>query len=312
MQERNWQTCLYGSTETNRLAEKVEGFSSRKDIDGAAGNRGAVEFLRHDLLVVDHYELDAAFETRARRQVGAILVISDWPDRSHVCEVLLDQNLGRSDSDYRAVTPPTCAILTGPDYALLRPRYRKFSRPPAPGLREPARNLLVTFGGSDPKDATGTILQMLKSIASPRWRIRVVLGPSYRHNSTITDLARDWPALEVERAPNDLLASMQWADAAITAAGGTMWELCFSGVPFAALNTGTIPNSNAQRLHEREASIDLGTLATLKRENLVAALQMIMDDSGKRRTLADNAFHLVDGRGAERVCASIEKHLCAA
>jgi len=312
MVERNWRTCLYGTTETNRLAENIEGFSVRKCLDGAAAIDAQALPGKHDLLVVDHYGLDAEYETRAHEHVQSVLVISDRPASRHACEMLLDQNLDRVAAEYRGLTPADCAILVGPDYVLLRPVYSESRRASAPKLRAPALNLLVSFGGSDPQNATGLILRMLKNIARPQWRIRVVLGPSFVHHDAITKLAQNWQALEIERSPGDLFACMHWADAAISASGGTMWELCFMGLPFAVLVAGAIPNGSAQRLQKHEAAIDLGTLSTVTPESLSGALRAIMDDQKRRHALATNAFRLIDGRGAERVCDAIEKRLCVA
>ena len=45
-----------------------------------------------DLLVVDNYALDEAWETPMRRYAKKIMVIDDLADRKHDCDVLLDQN----------------------------------------------------------------------------------------------------------------------------------------------------------------------------------------------------------------------------
>lgn len=307
MRQRGWTTHLYGSAETLRMAERAEGFSTCTAV-------GPSEALpeRHDVLVVDHYGLGADYEDNARRAAGAVLVISDGPGRPHASDILVDQNIGRAPRDYDGLVPDGCVVLTGADYVMLGGTYRATGRPEGPALRAPARNLLVTFGGSDPQDATGKVLTMLKAIAPPRWHIRVVLGPSYRHAAAIMEMTRTWPALEVERAPKDLLASIRWADAAISAAGGTLWELCFLGVPFAALNIGSVPNTNAQRLEDMGAAISLGDLAALKPERLAGAVSMIMEDGDRRTSMATSAFRLIDGRGAERICDAIERHLCRA
>ena len=46
-----------------------------------------------DWLVVDHYAIDAHWETALRPLAQRIMAIDDLADRSHDCDVLLDQNL---------------------------------------------------------------------------------------------------------------------------------------------------------------------------------------------------------------------------
>ena len=72
----------------------------------------------------------------------------------------------------------------------------------------------------------------------------------------------------------------------ITAAGGTCWELCYMATPFAVLTLGAMGNTNARRLHERGAALDLGDLGSIGAGSLKAALPTLMSDAGRRRTMA--------------------------
>src|SRR3546814_7838550 len=60
-----------------------------------------------DLLVVDHYGRDAAYETACRQACRRILAIDDAPGRRHDCDILLDPTPGRSAADYAGLIPPT-------------------------------------------------------------------------------------------------------------------------------------------------------------------------------------------------------------
>jgi UDP-2,4-diacetamido-2,4,6-trideoxy-beta-L-altropyranose hydrolase len=84
-------------------------------------------------VVVDHYLLDARWHSAARTFAGQILVIDDLANRSHDCEVLLDQTFGRSAEDYRGLVSSGTKVLAGANYALLR---SEFSCPWAPETQE--------------------------------------------------------------------------------------------------------------------------------------------------------------------------------
>lgn len=45
-----------------------------------------------DLLIVDHYAINAEWESRLRDLTKKILVIDDLANRSHDCDIILDQN----------------------------------------------------------------------------------------------------------------------------------------------------------------------------------------------------------------------------
>src|SRR3546814_15560002 len=64
------------------------------------GSEDSVAARPADLLVVDHYGLDALWETPQRRWASSILVLDDLADRRHDCDFLVDQTFGRAVADY--------------------------------------------------------------------------------------------------------------------------------------------------------------------------------------------------------------------
>ena len=89
-----------------------------------------LENLRPDWLVVDHYALDAHWESEVRKNCKKLMVIDDLADRMHDCDLLLDQTFGRIEDTYKPWVPQQCKLLTGSKYSLLRPEFaalRQFS-----------------------------------------------------------------------------------------------------------------------------------------------------------------------------------------
>jgi spore coat polysaccharide biosynthesis predicted glycosyltransferase SpsG len=76
-----------------------------------------------DWLIVDHYALDARWESGVLDRVGRIMVIDDLADRPHDAALLLDQNLGRTARDYASLVSENCRRLIGPHFALLRSEF---------------------------------------------------------------------------------------------------------------------------------------------------------------------------------------------
>ena len=100
-------------------------------------------------LVVDSYALDYRWEKFLRSSVNKIMVIDDLANRSHDCDLLLDQNFYRGMAHrYDGLVPSFCRKLLGPEYALLRPEFHRVKKT----LRKrdgQIRRILVFFGGSD-------------------------------------------------------------------------------------------------------------------------------------------------------------------
>jgi UDP-2,4-diacetamido-2,4,6-trideoxy-beta-L-altropyranose hydrolase len=201
----------------------------------AADTAAMLADLQPDWLVVDHYALDQRWEEVLAPHCRKILVIDDLADRSHRCDLLLDQNLGRQPLDYAGLVPTHCQVLTGPHFALLRPEFaalRPYSlqrRQAQPALRQ----LLISMGGVDQPNATGQVLQALKTCALPAdCRITVVMGLTTPWLQNVQELARQMPWLtEVVVNVSDMAQRMADSDLAIGAAGSTSWERCCLGLP---------------------------------------------------------------------------------
>src|SRR5690606_211919 len=82
----------------------------------------AYGWKKFDWLVVDHYALDAQWESALRPLAGRILAIDDLANRKHDCDVLLDQILvANFERRYDGLVPENATRLLGPKYALLQP-----------------------------------------------------------------------------------------------------------------------------------------------------------------------------------------------
>ena len=151
--------------------------------------------LQPDWLVVDHYALDQRWEKALAPHYKKLMVIDDLADRTHQADLLLDQNLGRQPQDYQALVPASCLVLTGPRYALLRPEFAVLRdaslkrRATAQGKQ--IKQLLITMGGVDLPNATGQVLEALKTCLLPTdCRITVVMGAAAPALEQVRSLVR--------------------------------------------------------------------------------------------------------------------------
>ena len=154
--ERGWRCVFAVSTETTatvphlkRAQHDIHILSAAEEGDPAALLSAATEGCQ--LLVIDHYRLGAHYEAGCRSLTRQILVIDDLADRAHDCDLLLDQNLGRDPLDYDGLVPASARVLTGPEFALLRPEFAA-ARSAGLARRQPGthvRRILVTLGLTD-------------------------------------------------------------------------------------------------------------------------------------------------------------------
>lgn len=262
-------------------------------------------------LVVDHYALDYRWETAVLTGLpGAaprLLVIDDLADRSHVADLLLDQNLGRQAEDYRGLVPESCRVLAGPRYALLRSEFgecREASLSRRTGQPRLQR-LLINLGGVDKDNVTSQVLEALTTCDLPEdLRITVVMGATAPWRESVTTQAKKMPWLtEVVANVSDMARRMAEADLAIGASGSTSWERCCLGLPTLMVVLADNQRGIACALAEN------GTSMTLDLHELKASLAAqlgAMTVPGALTAMSQQASDLVDGEGVTRVLAEMQ------
>ena len=191
-----------------------------------------------DLLVVDHYDLDTVYEKSMRPYTKKIMVIDDLANRIHDCNILLDQTYGRLSGDYKPLVPENCKILTGIDYVLLRKEIRNM-RDKALEKREKnteVKRILVSLGGSDPKNYTLKALEMIVE-SGFKGKVDVVLGFVSFYKDVLEQYAQQHGIEATFHVNPDMAQLMYDADLCIGAAGSSVWERLYLGLPQVLMQT---------------------------------------------------------------------------
>jgi len=207
-------------------------------------------------LIVDHYALDEQWQKRLKSYYEKLMVIDDLADRKHQCDVLLDQNFGRSSKEYQELVPTAAKLLMGSKYALLRPEFRKYRQYSLNRRKvDKFKKLLINMGGADPDNITGKVLERLHIAKLPKdVEITIVMGKTAPHLASVIDSANKLPyRSEVKVDVDNMAELMANADIAIGASGATTWERCCLGLPTIQLITAYNQEFIASKLNKINA-----------------------------------------------------------
>ncbi len=190
--------------------------------------------LQPDWLVVDHYALDQRWEEALATRYRRLLVIDDLADRPHTCDLLFDQNFGRTVIDYERLLTVHCRLLLGSAHALLRPEFAarratSLARRAANGVR----HFLIQMGGIDQHNYTGEALSVLRECDLPvDTRINVVLSRDAPAIDAVMRLAAamKYPTTVMVGVGN-MAKLMEESDLAIGSGGGATYERIYMGLP---------------------------------------------------------------------------------
>lgn len=262
-----------------------------------------------DWLVVDHYALDARWEAAVRPQCRRLMVIDDLADRSHDCDLLLDQNLGREPQAYRGLVPAECKVLTGSTFALLRPEFshlREYSL--ARRASGQLQQILIAMGGVDKDNVTASVLAgFARSSLPPKSHIVVAMG---RHAPWITQVqaaAAQMPVpTEVRINVTDIGRTMADSDLAVGAAGTMAWERCSLGLPTLTVVLAANQLQGAQALAAEGAAFLLSPFGE-GASALHRALAQVRQPGTLREMQAASA-RVTDGLGTQRVLDHMTMH----
>ncbi len=199
--------------------------------------------------------------------------------------------------------PQAKTRLLGRRYLMLRKDIRRYTRGSCRPMATQRPRVLVTFGGSDPVNATTRIVSLIP--ADRPLELVVIAGPGFRHDEPLAQAAEAaierGHTVDIRRAPEDPGALFVSADAAICSAGGTLGELAYLGCPalaYAIVQDQVIP----ARMQVREGLIAGGRKLSETEDDMLRAdiLAFILDDKG-RREQRQRALATADSDGPRRI-----------
>ncbi|WP_421855564.1 UDP-2,4-diacetamido-2,4,6-trideoxy-beta-L-altropyranose hydrolase [Marinomonas sp.] len=300
-QELGWQ-CQFV------VDRRYQAFASQQDclIGGESEEECKSEFLalarQADLVVLDHYGYSADDIVQLYQHQPNLLVLDDMNDRGEFPAKWL---LNPLQQDYsKQIEFP----LTGSRYALLRPVFQKFQL-----SQIPPQKLLITLGGTDPLALTLPILNALLASGFPAKDIQVLLGANAKNAAQVINSCRH-NSIAFEQGLSDVTPLMKQAKMAVSAAGGTLFELACMGVPTVFAQVA----DNQTRSLEQHVPLDWCRSVRFDNvpeevwqhriEQLVEEVNLRWLDLEWQENARKMARSLVDGDGANRVAETINSY----
>jgi UDP-2,4-diacetamido-2,4,6-trideoxy-beta-L-altropyranose hydrolase len=254
-----------------------------------------------DWLVLDGFHFSQAYREGVRNDRCRLLLLDDHGKCARYnCDIVLNTNPYASNDMYPQRAEQICFLL-GPRYALLRREFLQFERGGSdiPGI---ARRVLVTFGGADPHNVTLQVLEALHEIHDVRLDVTVIVGANNPHRAVLEACVDRPPhAAKVLANVNNMPEVIAQAELAVSAGGGTCYELAFMAVPMLLITMARNHERTVEAWGEAKAALAAGWFEELDRDPFAASLRELICDRSLRKELIGNATRMVDGKGAQRV-----------
>jgi spore coat polysaccharide biosynthesis predicted glycosyltransferase SpsG len=180
--------------------------------------------------------------------------------------------------------------------------------------RDKVEKILVTQGASDPYGTTSLVigsLERLDGVYSVSVLIGGLLTPFHREelNGTLASARRHRYELYENVSQEEVFGLMQDADIAITAAGNTLYELAYFGIPSVMIAPRSEFLQITRAFQEKTDNIDLGLRSGINESLLTSKTRSLIEEGDLRKRISRALRGLVDGEGARRICERVIENI---
>lgn len=268
-----------------------------------------VEHVDADLWIVDHYQLDEAFEQKLSLTGAKVMVIDDLANRPHYCDLLLDVNFFNKGNRYERLVPPKCKMLLGPEYALLRQEF--YEQPTHDFIQRVPSRVLVCFGGSDPANMTSLTLDAIASIKDVQLQVDIVIGSGHKTKrdviskvNQITRITEHNICLYIDCKQ---IAKLMLKASLMIGAGGSMhWERCISKLPALVICVAENQVETTRCLSKENVCKFLGFWDQVSAKDIARNLVLLLESPSTLKAMSKCAGNIVPRHGGTQ-CVS--KHV---
>ena len=154
-----------------------------------------MKLSKFNYLIIDHYGLDIVWEEKVQNKFRNLvnnfrcLVIDDFDDREHRCDIYLDQNVIEMKKFHSSFLSREEKKLYGPYFCLLSKEYAYYKKQLKP--KKKIKKILIFFGGVDKNKLTLRVLKILSGKKFKDLIFEVVIGTNNKEKTEITNSEED-------------------------------------------------------------------------------------------------------------------------
>lgn len=245
-------------------------------------------------LVIDLLNRSDAFYGHLHQRLTSTCVILDNNEHKELAAtIVVNFSVTQDPAWYPKAASYKTRYLIGPRYFFWDEAIQGIQKP---NIGPKVDTVLVNQGGSDPYGLTVKILRAVEKENLPQ-KFLFVLGGHVqeRHRAELEKMRSclNSNSLFFENLHrNTLYSLMQASDMAISAAGNTLYELLYIGVPTIVISHDWLHDEVAKAFERQGAVLNLGIGDELAEGDMVAALRELATKYQLRQRLQRNAQNL--------------------
>ncbi len=188
-----------------------------------------IQTLKIDMIVFDHYGIDADFERQVKEQTGVSVFSLDDTYEPHHCDILLNHNISAHSNLYKELVPSYCELRCGSAYTLIRDEFKNEKRL----SREKIYDIFIAMGGADTANLTMDILKTLHTSL----QICVVTTTANAHLNELKTYIEERKNISLHVNSHEIAKLIHQSHLAIITPSVIVHEVLFMETPFVAIQT---------------------------------------------------------------------------
>ncbi len=176
-----------------------------------------------DILILDGYNFDISFQNKIKKTVKKLIVIDDFKNKKHNCDVLINHGVKNILTQKKSLT------CSGFDHLILRKEFLLEARKKKNLCLK--KNVFVCLGGSDPFNITNKVIRVLIEIPEIE-KINVILGAANeRKDKLLKKFNSDKVNFHVNVTSSNIIKILKNTSLGISTSSTIALEICSTGTP---------------------------------------------------------------------------------
>lgn len=250
-------------------------------------------------LVIDNLNSEKKFIIELKKQNINIISFDDQGEGSLYADILIN-----------AIVPTVhtytkTKVYKGNEYIVLNKKFIEKSK--IYNVNKNYNNILLSFGGSDPKNISLRALRELSTIDNIN--ITVVIGSAYNYKNIIKDYAKNLKNCNIIYNAKDMGELMSMNDICIISGGITLYETSVVGTPSIVICQVSHQVETARKFALNGIAINLGIVDELKDGDIKNSLIKVLNNKDLLTKMSEKGKKFVDGKGLFRVVNIIQEFI---
>ena len=259
------------------------------------------ELLKNEkpnLTIIDNYNCNIEWEKTIAPFSSKIMVIDDFLDREHYCDIFLNQNILENDNIIN-ISKKNTTLLLGPDFALMDPIYashRNLNKKRNKNISK----IFIYFGGSDLYGLSYLTLKALTDKIFNEIEVDLVINENTAKLEKIYSISKFRPKTNIYNRLPHLANLMMKADLSLGSGGSTTWERLCLGLKSIVITSAENQVYFAKKLNSIGVINLLGDAKEVD-ENIIKSAIIDEIDKYELNNKSIAAMNICDGNGLSRV-----------